>query len=75
MFSEGPHPCLWPHEGPLLLLSDQARLDVASTRPLVSRLWGSELPIRVCEGGKELILIPSHHAKLGLKLEAGASAH
>lgn len=64
-----------PSQGPLLLLSDQARLDVACTRPSVSRLWGSELPIRVCERGKELILIPSHHPKLGLKLEAGASAY
>lgn len=38
-------------------------------------MWGSELPKRVCEGGKEQIPIPSGRPKPGLKLEAEASGH
>lgn len=41
-------------------------------RASVSRVWGNELPKRVCEGGKEQIPIPSDHPKLGQNLEASA---
>lgn len=76
MFSEDPHLACAPTKG-------QASLAVASVgaalvthggiRPSVSRVWGSELPKRACEGGKERIPIPSGHPKPGLKLEAEAS--